>query len=230
MFLTSDNKIMWRRLGYGTLVTGALVLMGVCGLDIPVYTLCSYIGGWPIWAFLGNVFNAKVWLVVTTIVLLVYGVKRLLKTIESIKNRQIDLSFSDIAKETWNKTKNSNAFLIFSSAFCACASVWALKIMFARLRPVFVMSGLTPEFNRFIWEWHSMPSGHTTVTFAGLVMIGMLAPRFKPLTWTLACLVGFSRVCIGAHWPSDVILGAFVGMVIADFVKAALLYKSGKNM
>ena len=67
-----------------------------------------------------------------------------------------------------------------------------------------------------------MPSGHTTVTFAGLVMMGLLAPRYKALTWTLAIMVGFSRVAVGAHWPTDVIFGAFLGMLIADIVKSIL--------
>jgi undecaprenyl-diphosphatase len=65
-----------------------------------------------------------------------------------------------------------------------------------------------------------MPSGHTALSFAGLVMLGMLMPRFKWLTWTLAILIAVSRVAIGAHWPTDVLLGAFVGMVAADFVLA----------
>ena len=87
---------------------------------------------------------------------------------------------------------------------------------------------LIPEFDRFAWAWHSMPSGHTTVTFAGLVMIGMLAPRYKPFTWTLAVIVGLSRICIGAHWFSDVILGAFIGMVVADIVKWLFMKKLAK--
>ena len=134
----------------------------------------------------------------------------------------------DILKETYVKTKTSNAFLIFSSVFCASVLVWVLKVIFARLRPVFVMSGQIPEFDRFAWAWHSMPSGHTTVTFAGLVMIGMLAPRYKPFTWTLAVIVGLSRICIGAHWFSDVILGAFIGMVVADIVKWLFMKKLAK--
>jgi membrane-associated phospholipid phosphatase len=159
------------------------------------------------------------------IVFAVYGVKRLVKTIDSIKSNKIRFKFWDIVKETFVKTKTSHAFLILSSVFWASLTVWVLKVLIARLRPVFVMSGIIPDFDRFTWAWHSMPSGHTTVTFAGLVMIGMLAPKYKPLTWILACVVGASRIFVGAHWFSDVVLGAFIGMVIADIVKWILMKK-----
>lgn len=225
MFLTKNNEMLWRRLAWGALVTAVLVAISMFVLDGPMYIWTHGIGQWGIWRFLGHVFDAKVWILVTVVVFAVYGVKRLIKTIESIKNKQIKFNFWDIVKETFVKTKTSHAFLILSSVFCASAVVWVLKMLIARLRPVFVMSGIIPEFDRFTWAWHSMPSGHTTVTFAGLVMIGMLAPKYKPLTWTLAIIVGASRIFIGAHWMSDVILGAFIGMVIADVVKWFLMKK-----
>ena len=228
MFLTTDNNILWRRMGWGALVTLCLVLIGICCLDERIYMLTANFNDWNLWRILGQVFDAKLWLLVTAIVFAVYGLKRFVKTIESIKNRKIQFRFMDILKETYVKTKTSNAFLIFSSVFCASVLVWVLKVIFARLRPVFVMSGQIPEFDRFAWAWHSMPSGHTTVTFAGLVMIGMLAPRYKPFTWTLAVIVGLSRICIGAHWFSDVILGAFIGMVVADIVKWLFMKKLAK--
>lgn len=228
MFLTENNDIKWKRLFWGLVVTGIMVIIGMLGLDVPVYMWATRIGNWGIWDLMGRIFDAKVWLLVSAVVFAVYGIKRFVKTVYSIQNREIRLNIVDIFKETWNKTRTSHAFLIFASVFSACWVAWVLKVLIARLRPVFVMSGLMPDFNRFTWAWHSMPSGHTTVTFAGLVMIGMLAPRFKPLTWTLAIVVGLSRVCVGMHWPSDVILGAFIGMVVADFVKWAILKKLGK--
>lgn len=230
MFLTADNQIKWKRMGWGAFVTAMLVVLGMCVVDVPIYVFATRIAGWKLWEILGSVFDAKVWIVVTTIIMAVYGVKRLVKTIQSVCDKRIQFKFIDIFKETWVKTRTSHAFLIFSSIFCASAVVWVLKVLIARLRPVFVMSGIVPEFNRFSWAWHSMPSGHTTVTFAGLIMIGMLAPKYKPLTWTLAIVVGVSRVCVGMHWPSDVILGAFIGMVLADIVKWFMLNKLSKGV
>ncbi len=229
MFLTKNNEMLWRRLGWGALVTGLLILLGVCYLDAVLYTLTSGVSDWGVWRLLGRVFDVKVWIAMSMIVFVAYGVKRLVKTIQSIQNKEINFKFWDIVKETFVKTKTSHAFLIFSSVFWACIFVWVLKVLIARLRPVFVMSGIIPDFDRFTWAWHSMPSGHTTVTFAGLVMIGMLAPKYKPITWTIACIVGASRIFIGAHWFSDVILGTFIGMVVADIVKWVLMKKSYKD-
>lgn len=225
MFLTQNNEMLWKRLGWGTVVATVLILCGVCCLDVPLYMITRGVGDWGFWTLLGRVFDAKVWIVVTMVVFAVYGVKRLVKTIESVQNNKIKFKFVDILKETFVKTKTSNAFLILNSVFWASLIVWVLKVIIARLRPVFVMSGIIPDFDRFTWAWHSMPSGHTTVTFAGLVMIGMLAPRYKPLTWTLACVVGVSRIFVGAHWFSDVVFGAFLGMVVADIVKWILMKK-----
>lgn len=225
MFLTKNNEMLWQRLGWGAVVTAAIVLFGMFFIDEPLYMITRGVGDWGIWVFFGRVFDAKVWIVVSAIVFAVYGIKRLVKTIKSIQNKEIQFKFWDIFKETFVKTKTSHAFLILSSVFWASAIVWVLKVAIARLRPVFVMSGIIPEFDRFTWAWHSMPSGHMTVTFAGLVMIGMLAPKYKPLTWTLAVIVGASRIFIGAHWFSDVVFGAFIGMVIADIVKWVLMKK-----
>ena len=63
----------------------------------------------------------------------------------------------------------------------------------------------------------SFPSGHTTTAFL-LAGICALAWQRKPLSavfFSLAALVGFSRIAVGAHWPQDVFAGAVFGYAAA---------------
>ncbi|WP_286170774.1 phosphatase PAP2 family protein [Bacillus sp. NTK071] len=58
---------------------------------------------------------------------------------------------------------------------------------------------------------HSFPSGHTTAIFSVLTpFILHVPPLFIPLI-TLATLVGLSRIYLGHHYPSDVLVGALLG-------------------
>ena len=213
MFLTKDNQIKWKKMGVAASITFVLVLLGIFWFDKPLFT---FIRGFDckLWRLFDVFFSAKMWFIVSFIAAALLCVKKYLKS-----------EISGI-RDLFVKTKSSHAFLIFCSVFCACGVVALLKPLIARLRPVLEVTQQIPEFNRFSWNWNSMPSGHTTVSFAGLVMIGMLAPRFKPLTWTLAILIGASRVIEGDHYLSDVILGAFIGMLVADVVKWWWLRKS----
>lgn len=220
MFLTSDNKIKWRLLAGGSVIAAVIILAGVFGFDEPVLLFMRQFDS-KFWTVLSAVFDDKVWALGAVLTLGVfYGIKSL-KTGIKFKNDRNKLSLITFLKDFWQKTKHSNAFLIFCSIFAAGAVVQVLKVVFGRARPILFealdFTGFYPP--SFNWVFNSMPSGHSAVSFAALVMIGMLAPRMKPLTWTLAILIGVARVCVGAHWPSDVIFGAFIGMVVADLVK-----------
>ena len=126
-----------------------------------------------------------------------------------------------IVKDFFSKVQNNYSFLVLASVFCASLVALILKVCIGRFRPIFFEIFDVVGFKPFVYEWafNSMPSGHTVASFAGLVMLGMLLGRkIKFFTWTLAIVIGLSRIAIGAHWPTDVLLGAFIGMVCADFV------------
>ena len=62
-------------------------------------------------------------------------------------------------------------------------------------------------------DFHSFPSGHTATSFALAAVLAWRFPRFGWLFYLLAALVGYGRVLSGSHHLSDVVAGAFVGIM-----------------
>ena len=220
MFLTNDNKLKTKWLVWGTVITAFLIGLGIVWFDKPLFMFMRHFDC-SAWHLFDYVFDVKMWLVLTGVLLLVVFVKKSVNSGIKYKNTKSWFSFVVLLRDFMTKVRTNYAFLIFSSVLSAGIVAKILKILIGRFRPIFFEALDITGFRPLSLEWafNSMPSGHAAATFAGLVMVGMLAPKFKPLTWTLAIVVGASRIACGAHWPTDVIFGAFIGMVAADLIK-----------
>ncbi|ETT47221.1 phosphatase PAP2 family protein [Paenibacillus sp. FSL R7-0204] len=87
------------------------------------------------------------------------------------------------------------------------------KKLYPRLRPYLAL----PDTNTFRnpLKDHSFPSGHTTAIFASTVPYMIAYPVLTAVLLPLACTVGFSRIYLGLHYPSDVLAGAVIGSGVA---------------
>lgn len=104
------------------------------------------------------------------------------------------------------------------SFFMADALADLLKPVFGRVRPCQVVQGL-----RLLVRCphsFSMPSGHAISSFAAATALFYLPRHFVPILarcypLVLAAAVALSRVYLGVHYPSDVIVGALLGSMVA---------------
>jgi membrane-associated phospholipid phosphatase len=67
----------------------------------------------------------------------------------------------------------------------------------------------------------SFPSGHAVTAFTTASALGLFAPRLRILLYLIAIAVGISRLFLRAHYPSDVIAGAAIGLASTWLVGGA---------
>ncbi len=80
----------------------------------------------------------------------------------------------------------------------------------------------------------SFPSGHTSSAFAAATSLSLTYPKWYVIVPSLcwAATVGYSRMDLGVHYPSDVLAGAVIGAGSAwltHYVNKKLILKSRKR-
>lgn len=101
--------------------------------------------------------------------------------------------------------------------------VWSMKFLIGRARPHEEETSTAFHPFSFRSRYLSFPSGHASAAFAVATTIADHSEKFivDALAYSLAFLVGISRVHDGKHWASDVFIGAAIGHLISKKISAA---------
>lgn len=116
----------------------------------------------------------------------------------------------------WVTGRRRKALLIAVTVIGGSLLMWVLKVSFHRQRP-------QPFFDTQLPASYSFPSGHALLSFslfgAGAVLFSADQKKrwVRVATWTFAAVlvvaIGYSRIYLGVHYPSDVLAG-YLGALV----------------
>ncbi|MEX2571078.1 MAG: phosphatase PAP2 family protein [Gemmatimonadota bacterium] len=126
----------------------------------------------------------------------------------------------------WKTRHRYSVYLLWLAIAGARVLNGLLKDWFDRPRPELFRGEIT------LLDWtfsfpasYSFPSGHALTSAVIFFTLAFLVARLEPAPWQrrltlvaavlLVLMVGFSRVYIGVHYPTDVLAGFLVGLVWA---------------
>jgi undecaprenyl-diphosphatase len=106
------------------------------------------------------------------------------------------------------------------TTFAADSVSFGVKDLVNRTRPADAHAQIHPLY---VVHSSSFPAGHAATAFAGATLLSYFAPRLTPLFVVLAAAIGLSRIYVGVHYPTDVLAGVAIGVVVGAAAIGVLL-------
>ena len=128
---------------------------------------------------------------------------------------------------TKEKSNYLNSLEMLSTSLISSVLTTSLKFAFNTPRPFVTYPNDITQYAHAGSK--SFPSGHTSFCFATATSFSLLYPKWYVIApmYTWASLVGYSRMYLGVHYPSDVLVGAIIGT--ASAVGTHYLFNYFKN-
>lgn len=128
----------------------------------------------------------------------------------------------------YKNTRNVGIATLITLVACFIINNIILKNVIARPRPFEMLNQLQVLINKP--TDFSFPSGHTANSFAVAGAIYLFGNKKWGIgAFILAGAIGFSRLYLGVHYPSDVICGGLVGIYTSLLVRRLIVYWQEKQ-
>jgi membrane-associated phospholipid phosphatase len=129
-----------------------------------------------------------------------------------------------LALAYWRRNKKWMRIAVAMIVACALAGAAArvVKISAGRARPS-VQTEAAWSGPNFSARYNAFPSGHTAASTAFFAVLAIACWRLGAPFLFIPLLIAFSRIYVAAHFLSDVVCAALIGLVAAYFVARWIL-------
>jgi undecaprenyl-diphosphatase len=114
---------------------------------------------------------------------------------------------------TWLLTKRKKVFFHLLLLYAIQSAVaYSIKFLINRKRPLIFLETVTqlPKSQGEILD-PSFPSAHTFCVFMMATLLATWFPRYRIIFYIVAAFIGWTRIYLGLHFPTDVIAGGLLG-------------------
>lgn len=126
------------------------------------------------------------------------------------------------------RTRKNGVIMAVSLIGCLLVGNIILKPLIGRIRPCDVNAAVDLLIKKPLDA--SFPSGHAMSSFAGAMCIMFYSIKYGIPAMILALIISFSRLYLYVHYPTDILAGAILGILIALLSKKIVeTYLSRKN-
>jgi undecaprenyl-diphosphatase len=93
------------------------------------------------------------------------------------------------------------------------AIVYSLKFLIQRERPFHFLQEMASKLSKGPGEIldPSFPSAHAAFSFMMATLLALWFPRYRIIFFIAAGFIGWTRIYLGLHFPTDVMAGALLG-------------------
>ena len=117
------------------------------------------------------------------------------------------------------RTRRCGTAILLAMALGLILGNGILKNLIARPRPFITYTELVPLVQV---GGYSCPSGHTLASFTAAAAVFSFYKKPGAAALLLAALIGFTRLYVGVHYPTDVLFGAALGILFGTLSAAAV--------
>lgn len=125
------------------------------------------------------------------------------------------------------KTRKAGICILSSYILVFLVGQFGLKDLIARPRPCHIDETVSLLVKRP--GSYSCPSTHTAWAFAAATSIYCYHKRAGIAVGVIAIIIGFSRLYLFVHFPTDVLIGAVMGIVLAYLCSIGINRIAGKK-